>query len=348
MKRIGNLYTQLLDKEHIKKIIYLASRGKTKRREVRKVLKRIDYYAEQIVYMLKTKTYYFKKPHHKTIIEKGKERVLSISPFYPNIILDYIVVETLKPKIRKGMYEFCIGNVDKRGIMYGKRYVEKKINKYKYFIKLDIKKFYPSVKSINLSKCLRSYVKDKDFLELADKLVLNVPDLPIGSYYSQWFSNLYLQKLDHYIKEELKGVGFYIRYVDDMVLMGNNKRKLLNAMYNIDRYLKTNLELKLKRYEIVKSLDKYPVDFIGFKFYKKRPTKLRTRIFKMINKRVKRVRKKKNCSSKQAESLMSYLGWLKHIPSGINYYRNHIKPIISFKRLRNIIRLKNKKNSKSA
>lgn len=334
MKRAKNLYNQLLNREKIKEIIIKASKGKRKRGEVRAVLADIDNYADKVLEMLRNKTYYLYPTHHKKIMENGKERNLTISPFFPNRILDYCFVEVLKPIIKKGMYEYCIGNVDGRGATYGQRYIEKNIRKYKYFLKLDIHKFYPSVQPSKLVECLKMHIKDEDFLKFASFIVLANKDLPIGSYYSQWCSNLYLQKLDHYIKEVLR-VPLYVRYVDDMLLCGNNKRKLKCAMYEIQRHLHA-LGLTLKREEYVKEVDETPIDFLGFRFYECK-TYLRQKIFKALNRRLKSVRKKRHCSARQAQSIMSYLGWFKQLAVGYGYYKNKVRKTISFGALRRII-----------
>lgn len=333
MKTLKNLY-KTLTKERIKEIILKASKGKKHRREVKKMLNDIDYYTNNIYEMIQNKTYYMLPTRNKEIMEKGKVRNLTISPFYPNRILDYIIVETLKPYIRKSMYIYCIGNVDNKGMVYGKKVIARKYKHYKYYIKLDIKKFYPSTKSIKLMEHIENKVKDKDFIELCRKVVLSVEDMPIGSYYSQWFSNWFLQDLDHLIKEKLQ-IPFYIRYVDDMLLMGNNKRKLLNAMYSIERWLQDK-DLTLKRREQVYTTEQKPIDFLGFRFCENKII-LRTRNFKKLNIKVKRIRKHKHICVSQARSLMSYVGWLKQIKLGWKYYFNHIKPIISLGALRRII-----------
>lgn len=337
MKRVNNLYQPLLNKDRIIEIIIKASKGKKRRREVKHVLENIDYYAEEILKMLQNDTYYLKPTRNRTIIEKGKVRNLTISPFFPNRILDYVIVETIKPTIRKGMYEYCVGNVDGRGILFGKKYIERHIKKCKYYIKLDIHHFYPSVKPEKLCECLRRYIKDQRFLKLADMMIMSNSDLPIGSYYSQWISNLFLQVLDHYVKEVLK-VPHYVRYVDDMLLMGNNKKVLLNAMYKIGKYL-NSLGLELKRIEQVRTFDDGPIDFLGYRFHQDK-TKLRIRIFKQINKKVKKIRKTKHCSVSQARSLLSFFGWIKHLKkTGYLYYNNHIKPVIKIGFLRRITSL---------
>ena len=61
----------------------------------------------------------------------------------------------------------------------------------------------------------------------------------------QWFSNWYLQELDHFIKEELHAI-YYVRYMDDMVIFGSNKKVLHRMRLRIDSYLRSNLGLRLK------------------------------------------------------------------------------------------------------
>ena len=77
---------------------------------------------------------------------------------------------------------------------------------------------------------LKEKYKDRYFINLLDNLFKvgsdeNNKGLPIGFYSSQILSNFYLNKLDFYIKQELK-VKVYVRYVDDMVILHNNKREL--------------------------------------------------------------------------------------------------------------------------
>ena len=67
--------------------------------------------------------------------------------------------------------------------------------------------------------------------------------LPIGNLTSQFFANVYLNPLDHFVKENLRCQG-YLRYVDDFVLFGNLKADLWNFKKSISGYLE-NLRLKL-------------------------------------------------------------------------------------------------------
>ena len=323
MRTIKRVYDGTLNHDWIVAVIKKAAKGKKRRAEVQKVLADVDRYADVILGMLKSGDFKLRPVSHRTITEKGKTRALTISPFFPNRILDYIIVETLKPYIRRSMYPYCVGNVDGRGISYGVKAVKRNYKQYKYYVKLDIRKYYPSVTSENLMAFLERKIADRRFLRLCRAVILQVPDLPIGSYYSQWFSNWYLEDVDHYVKERLR-VPFYVRYVDDMLLMGNNKRKLLCAEYNIDRKL-AEKGLSLKRVEQVKQWSVTPIDFLGFRFGE--AVRMRRVIFHRLTRLLRNIRKAAYVALSQARALLAYVGWLRYIDGGYGFYINRVKPV---------------------
>ena len=327
MKRVGFLYDRLLDKEFIKQIIQKASKHKTKRKQVKKVLASIDEYTEKIYLMIKNNQIELRPTRTREILERGKIRTITISPFYPNQILDYLLVELTKPIIRKSMYAYCIGNVDKRGIMFGKKVMERKVKKYKYFMKLDIKHFYQNVKPQKLLVLFEKKIKDKKFLDFI-RQVINKNELPIGCYYSQWFSNFYLCELDHYLKEQ-NSVEFMARYVDDMVFASNNKRKLKRTYHSAKQFI-YKLDIEFKFLPIIRTF----VNFLGF-IFKKCITRLRHSIFYRLQ-RTKSKARNHLCFA-IAKRLISYFSWLKNIPSGYSYYKNNIFPIVKLGKLRYIM-----------
>lgn len=328
MKRIGYLYDKMLDRNFIKDTIVLASKHKTSRRQVKRVLKDIDTYADAIYKMLLTQNIQLRPTHQRVIKEKGKERLITISPFFPNQILDYMLVEITKPIIRKSMYQYCIGNVDKRGIHYGKEYLEKVLHKYKYYTKADIHHFYQNVKKRHIIECFKRKIKDIKFIKFIERVIGN--DLPIGCYYSQWFSNFLLCELDHIIKEKYY-IEVYVRYVDDIVMCSNNKRRLLSATYFMKKYL-WNIDLELKYTPNIRAVSTLSsISFIGFKFYQDR-IMLRNKIFKKLNETVKKIRV--HICMKLVKRLLNYIAWLRHTTYGYAYYLHHIKQHIKFGKLR--------------
>ena len=96
-----------------------------------------------------------------------------------------------------------------------------------YCLKMDIRKCYPSVDNKKLAELNRKYCKDKKMLELLDLLNFNdgCSGLPIGNFLSQLWINIVLTELDRYVKEELK-VKHYFRYMDDIVIISDDKKEL--------------------------------------------------------------------------------------------------------------------------
>ena len=68
---------------------------------------------------------------------------------------------------------------------------------------------------------MSEYISDKLLLKLTYMFIYDnnkTKGIPIGNYTSQYFANIYLDKLDKYIKETLK-VKYYVRYMDDFILL---------------------------------------------------------------------------------------------------------------------------------
>ena len=179
----------------------------------------------------------------------------------------------------------------------------------------------------------RRKIKDKDCLWLIDSIIDSAKGLPIGNYTSQWFSNFFLEGLDHYIKEKLK-IKYYIRYVDDLVLLGANKKKLHKAKRKIDIYLK-KIKLKIKGDWQVFKINCRAIDFLGFRFFRNK-TILRKRNALRIRRRFNKISKKKNLNYKDACAIISYWGWIKRCDS-YNFYHKYMKPKVSLWKAKKVV-----------
>ncbi len=96
---------------------------------------------------------------------------------------------------------------------------------------------------------LRKKIKDNRLLQLLDDIIDNGGNagkgLPIGNLTSQFLANVYLNDLDHYLKDQL-GIRYYIRYMDDMVVFSNDKDEIKTIKHCIQSYLVERLNLYLK------------------------------------------------------------------------------------------------------
>lgn len=338
MKRVGYLYEKMCDLSLIRYAIRKAAQGKTYKHYIRKVLQNEKAYALRIQEMLVKQQVKLSPNRQITIFDRScnKERIITVPKFFPDQIIHWVVMLVIEPIIMKGMYRFNCGSVPNRGGMEAKRYVERAIKdeKIKYVAKLDISKFFNSVKPKYVMEMFRNKIKDENVLRLIEAILRNGGDcLPIGYYTSQWFSNFFLEGFDHFVKEELK-IKKYVRYVDDMVLLDSNKRKLHKAITRINEYLHT-IGLKLKDAYQVWKVDSRPIDFVGFRFYRDK-TLLRKKIFFRLCRRVRKVRKTEYISVHQAQGILSLLGWLSHI-NAWKFYKERIYPYAPKWELKNIV-----------
>lgn len=269
-----------------------------------------------------------------------KERTI-IVPTIEELIVQHCVVNALKPMFSKGMYEHSYASLPGRGAHKGKKVIEKwirhDIKNAKYVLKMDIHHFFDSVPHHILKGKLAKHIHDEKMLDLLFKII-DVTDygIPLGFYTSQWFSNWFLQGLDHYIKEHLHA-AHYIRYMDDMVIFGSNKKDLHKMRHDISEYLGSNLGLNLKgnwqvfRFSYGKNKGR-DLDFMGFRFYRNR-TVLRRSIMLKATRKARKISKKEKPTIHDARQMLSYLGWV-DCTDTYKMYEQWIKPYISFKKLR--------------
>jgi hypothetical protein len=348
MKRIGNLYEQIIDYENISKAIDNASLGKRDQRIVREVFERRDKKILNIQSMLRNQTFVPAKGLEKKIRDGNnkKERIIFKPNFYPDQIIHWALVQVIQPIFMRSMYEYSVGSIPGRGLSKGSKavrnWLDHDIKNTKYCLKMDVQKFYPSIDNEVLKQKFRRKIKDKKCLWLIDAIIDGNVGQPIGFYTSQWFSNFFLEDLDHYIKETL-GVKYYVRYVDDLVCFGPNKRKLHKVREAIDaRLAEDKLTMKgnwqvfyVSRYKpremkfegkIPKTYRGRPVDFLGLKFYRDKTT-LRARNSLRWSRRIRRIGKKGYMTRKAASAFLTYKGFIKGTDS-YHFYQDKMLDIV--------------------
>lgn len=323
-KRAGFLYEKICNLDNIRSAILNASKKKRKQRNVRRILKNIDHYAKQIQKMLEHMTYHPSKYITKMINDgiRQKRRKIAKPRFFPDQCIHHALIQGIEPVLMKGMYHYCCGSVkgrgDKRIRKAVKKWLKRNPKKSKYVLKMDIHHFYESVNHDELKKVLARKIKDKRVLWLCGVIIDSCQKgIPIGNYTSQWFCNLLLEDLDHKIKAFLGKDYLYTRYIDDMVIIGPNKRKLHKARIMIEEELgKKKLQMKQNHQVFrlrISPIEKHkgrPLDFLGCKFYKDGTVTLRKSILKRIKHKAKRIgwlEDNTYISGRNAAGMMSYM-----------------------------------------
>lgn len=286
-----------------------ARKGKKCKREIQAFDDNRDELLLKLQMMLLNKTFKTSNYHvFKKVVDNGKEREIYRLPYYPDRILHHAIMNVIEPIFFKTFTTDTYSCIKGRGIHSAAEKVKFAIRQpdAEYVLKLDVRKFYPSVDHDELKSVIRHKIKDNDLLWLLDEIIDSAKGLPIGNYLSQSFANLFLSGFDHWIKE-IKGVRYYFRYCDDMVIFHHDKAFLHALLIEITAYL-ADLKLTVKKDWRVFPADT-GVDFVGFVFY---PT--HTMIRKSIKKRFIKafLKYKKSDNQTNYRSLASYWGWLKY------------------------------------
>lgn len=320
MKRIGNLYHKIVSIDNLTTADKKAQKGKSNNYGVQLHNKTKEANLSLLNRMLVNKTYKTSDYDIFTVFEP-KERQVYRLPYFPDRIVHHAIMNVLEPIFVANFTSDTYSCIKGKGIHAAANAVKKSLKDIPgttYCLKLDIKKFYPSINHDCLKVLLRRKFKDNDLLWLMDEIIDSADGLPIGNYLSQYFANFYLSYFDHWIKET-KGIKYYFRYADDIVILSSNKSDLHLILSDIKSYLKDNLKLQVKDNYQIFPVEARGIDFVGYKFYHTH-TLLRKQIKKNFAKMLK--------NNPNKASIASYKGWTSHCNS-----KNLIKKLLPNERI---------------
>lgn len=304
MKRLNNLYQDIISIQNLTLADEKARKGKATQYGVILHDKNKEGNILMLHEMLKTGTY--KTSTYSTFkIWEPKERDVYRLPYFPDRIVHHAVMTILKPVFTSTFTADTYSCIEGRGIHGAANAVKlalKDVPGTTYCLKLDIRKFYPTIDHQILKNLLARKFKDRDLLNLLGEIIDSAEGVPIGNYLSQYFANFYLSGFDHWMKE-IKRVKYYFRYADDMVILASEKKELHRLLWDMGDYLGQMLKLQIKdNYQVFPVVDR-GIDFVGYKFYH-----THTLLRKSIKKRFGRMVARRNNKA----SFASYYGWAKH------------------------------------
>jgi len=203
--------------------------------------------------------------------------------------------------------------IKNRGIHDGVKRMKKFLSnkkETKYCLKMDIRKYYPSIDNEILKTIIRKKIKCENTLWLLDVIIDSAKGIPIGNYLSQYFGNLYLSPLDYWIKHE-KRIKYYARYCDDFLILHNDKNYLHSFRKEIEIFLNEKLKLKLKGNFQVFPVKEHGIDFLGYVFFHNK-VHVRKDIVTSFYRKVKNIKKnwRELKYTEIINTVMSYYGWL--------------------------------------
>ena len=315
MKRHGYLFDKFVSMENLDLAERKARRGKGARHEVRRFLPHRKQRLSELKTMLESGGYTTSEHRWKKVYDP-KERTIGVLPYYPDLIVQYALLNILEPIFMRQMISDTYSCIKGRGIHACAKKVISHLRKHPedtvYALQIDVSKFYPNINHTVLEDKLRRIIKDRRILAILFNIIESEPGLVIGDHIASWMANIYLSGFDHRVKEVMR-VRHYFRYADDILVLAGDKGYLWEVLSFMERELKA-VGLQIKHNMKVFPVDAQGIDFIGYRFFHTH-TLLRKRIKKHLMRKVKTIGKEKPAFDVARQELAGHWGWLKHCNS---------------------------------
>ncbi len=272
MKTYKNLYPKLCSKENLALAFEKAQKRKSNKYYVIEFKNNLEENLEFLRLELLWNTYK-PKPLKTFIIRDPKTRKIRKSYFIDRVI-HHAICNILEPIFEKRFIYDSFANRKGKGTLNAinrfdkfKQKVSKNNTRNCYVLKADIKHYFDEVNHNTLINILRKKINDERLISLILKVLKNHSDtvgMPLGNMTSQFFANVYLNELDQFVKNKLK-IKYYIRYVDDFLILHDNKDILENHKENISAFLMEKLQLEIHATKSKILLLKRGISFLGFR-----------------------------------------------------------------------------------
>lgn len=298
--------------------------GKRKKSDVQQFEFNLEDNLFQIHHELKNKIY--QHSHYTSFYTQDPKLRRIHKATVRDRVLHHAVFRILYPIFDRGFifdsYSCCLNKGTHRAVNRLEKFcrkLSKNNHKNIFVLKCDIKKFFDSINQGILLGLIKKKVKDENAIWLLKKIIKSFEKergkgLPLGNVTSQLFANIYLNKIDQFVKHKIK-VKYYLRYCDDFIILGENSDYLVKLVPLINNFLKEKLKIALHPDKIVIRKYHQGIDFLGYvtlPYYRVLRTKTKRRIFKKIRKRYQGLRIGLISEKTFNQSLQSYLGILKH------------------------------------
>jgi hypothetical protein len=244
--RIGSLKHTLLSFSHLYAAFQRAFRG-TKNHESMAFAVRVEEHLFVLQQQLADETYR-PMPYRYFTVHEPKKRIISVAHFRDRVV-HHALVGVLEPIYERRFIFDSYATRRGKGVRRAILRAQRGLRAHRYFLKMDIRSYFPSIDHLTLESFLARTIKDDFVLRLCQRIIACGGDgrvgLPIGNLTSQFFANVYLNAFDHWIKERLR-LPHYVRYMDDFVLFGDEKPFLRELRDRIGAYLAQQCALQVK------------------------------------------------------------------------------------------------------
>ena len=258
-------------------------------------------------------------------VYEPKERQIMALPFYDRVV-QHAINNVLEPIFEKRFISHSYACRKDKGMHAASDTLQSWLYEWQkfhpdkplYAIKADVHHYFQSINHDVLKAEIRKVIKDAGALVLIDKIIDHngqMPDgtgIPVGNLTSQLFANIYLNKLDQYIKHTL-GAGMYMRYMDDFIILSPDKEELRRWLADIERFLREELILELNPKTAILCA-KNGIDFVGYK-HRATHRKVRPDSIKRIKRTIKKYERGEITRENLQKSIASWTGHAGHADS---------------------------------
>ncbi len=245
--------------------------------------------------------------YHYFTIREPKERVVAAAPFRDRVV-HHAIVRVIEPIFERRFVEDSYACRRGKGTHAAMRRAAEFARRWPYALKCDVRKYFPSIDHEVLLALLRRGIGDERLMELIEHILASHEDgqrqvwtpggdlfdvqilkhgLPIGNLTSQFFANVYLNPLDHFIKHEQRVRG-YVRYMDDFLLFGDERSVLRRQGEEVRRKLAVlRLRIHPDKYRLLPTVS--GVDFAGYVVFSSGRIRVRSSSVRRFDRRYKRL-----------------------------------------------------------
>ena len=271
MKRIGHLFERIVRFDNLLAAAHNAVRGKKNRQPVAAFYFHLETELLQLERELLSDSY-CPRPYRSFWVHEPKQRRICAADIRDRVV-HHAIIRVLEPHFEAYFIHDTYACRHGKGTHRAVRRAQTFSRRHRYVLQLDVRKFFASVDHAILKSLLARRFKDRRLLALLAQIIDHpIPDgvpgrgLPIGNLTSQYFATFYLGYLDHFVQDDL-GVKGYVRYMDDLLLFGEDKAALHRQLAHVRAFLHDRLKLDLKERAVRLVPAGQGISFLGFRVF---------------------------------------------------------------------------------
>ena len=302
MKRYGNLFEQIISEENMH-LAYLKTRkGKRSSHSYLEFKEYAMLHLRELREELEAGMYHVSE-YRDFYIYDPKKRLISALPFRDRVV-QHALNNVLEPIFDASFLPYTFACRPGKGTHAGVKHIQSSMRKHgsKYFLKIDLRKYFPNTWREGLYKKIDQKIKCKKTIDLMERIVPREGvGIKIGSLSSQLNANINGTYIDRFVHERIKPEA-WARYMDDVILLDSNADLLRRAKNEIEQIVDEKMKMQFSKWSIAST--NRGVNFLGYRIWS---------THKLLRKQSVIKAKKRMKAITDDEEMQRFLGaWLGH------------------------------------